>query len=902
MNWKQRIRTELSGAGNVPDDEVVQELAQHARALYDTARAEGAAPGEADERVLQQIAIWAREAPRLRRRPRRAPVVEPPASATSRLVGVAHDLKYAVRLLRRRPGATLVTMLTMALGIGATTVLFSVAWGVLGKPLPWPDADRLVRLAEMRQGSTRRLPPILTNGTYLAWRDSHAAIGEIGGWSPSTVTVTHAGDPQRIRIAAVTPSMFGLLGAKPAIGAVFATDTAESEIVLSHALWRQLFGGSPAALGATLRVDGEARTVVAVMPRDFTFPDREARAWVPLRVRPVIGENPETRHISLFSAMARLEPGVTPAQAAAEGSARGRGAPDPGLTAIAVFGSRGPVDVTAVPVLDAMTRDVREPLIVFLVAVGLLLATATANVASVQLARSATRRREIAIRSALGAGAGRLARQLLIENVLLGLMGGLVGLLGATWLHRALPSLLPADFPRAGDVALDLRVMAFAVGVSVVSSVAFGLAPALQARRINLVEALTEDGLAPVGGSTRTGTARARALIMAGQVAVASVLLIGASLLIRSFVAMWNVDRGYDVTNVLTASLPLPNASFTPARRAQVIAGVLDRLHATPGVTRAAFTTVLPLTTMDQLLAFRLPPSGRTGDPVQVQTSRRIVSPLYFASLGMRVVEGRGFADTDTRTSLPVVVINRAFARRYLDNAALGRRLPAGLDDARIEQPWEVVGVVDDVRMRNLSDVPQPEIFVSFAQLTSGLYATDPTIVVRTTGDAAAFVPRLRDIVRQQDPSIALDSVATMEQRLLGNLARPRLYAIMLGGFAVFALAIAAVGLFGVLSYTVAQRSREIAVRSALGARPLDIVLLVVGQGLAITGIGLVAGVAAAMILTRSISTFLYGVTVHDRVTFAAVPLLLLVVAAVACLVPARRAAKLDPLRVLKGS
>ena len=870
--------------------------------MYDTARAEGASPAEADERVARQIALWAGEAPGLQRRPRRAPVVEPPASATSRLVGVAHDLKYAMRLLRRRPGATLVSMLTMALGIGATTVLFSVAWGVLGKALPWPEADRLVRLAETRQGSTRRLPPILTNGTYLAWRDARGTIDEIGGWSGSTVTVTDRGDPQRIRIGAVTPTMFSLLGAKPAIGALFTTDTAESEIVLSHALWQQLFAGSPGALGATLRIDGALRTVVAVMPRDFTFPDREARAWVPLRVRPVLGENPETRYISLFSAIARLKPGVTPAQAAAEGSARGRGAPDPGLTAIAVFGSRGPVEVTAVPVLDAMTREVREPIIIFLVAVALLLATATANVASVQLARSATRRREIAIRSALGAGGGRLARQLLIENVLLGLLGGLVGLLGATWLHRALPTLLPADFPRVPDVTLDFRVMAFAAGVSVVSSVAFGLLPAMQARRINLVEALTEDSLAPVGGSTRIRTARTRALIMAGQVAVASVLLIGGSLLIRSFAAMWRVDRGYDVTNVLTARLPLPDASFTPARRAQLLAGVLDRLHATPGVTRAAFTTVLPLSSIDQLLAFNLPPSGRTGDPVQVQSSMRIVSPHYFASLGMHIADGRALAETDTRTTLPVVVVNRAFARRYLDNVALGRRLPAGLDHARNEQQWEVVGVVEDVRMRNLTDAPQPEIFVSFAQLTSGVQASDPTIVVRTTGDAAAFVPRLRDAVRQEDPSVALDAMATMEQRLLGNLARPRLYAIMLGGFAVFALAIAAVGLFGVLSCTVAQRSREIAVRSALGARPIDIVMLVVGQGLAITGIGLVAGVAAALILTRSISTFLYGVDVHDRVTFVAVPLLLLAVAAVACFVPARRAARLDPLRVLKGS
>jgi putative ABC transport system permease protein len=903
MTWTHRIRTGLAGAGHAPDEDVVEELAQHARAMYETARAEGAAPEEADQRVVQQIALWAREAPRLQRRPRRAPVVEPPAPAASRLVGVAHDLRYAVRLLWRHRGATLLSMLTMALGVGATTVLFSVAWGVLFKPLPWPDAHRLVRVSEMRQGATRRLPPILTNGTYLAWRESQSTIEEIGGWSPSTVTFTGTGSPQRIRIAAVTPSVFPLLRAGAAIGTLFNADPqSDRAVVLSFSLWQQQFGGSPEALGRAIQLDGATRTIVAVMPRAFVFPDRDVRAWVPMRVRPVIGENPETRFVSLFSAMARLRPGVTPAQAAAEGTARGRGAPDPGLTAIALFGSRGPVDVSAVPVLEAMTGDVRQALILFLVAVGLLLATATANVAGVQLARSTTRGREIAIRSALGAGSGRIARQLLIENVLLGVMGGLVGLIAAYWLHQALPAVLPADFPRALEVTLDVRVMAFAIAVSVAASIAVGLLPALHARRVNLVEALTDDGLAPAGGSTRTKTARARAVIMAGQVAVASVLLVEASLLIRSFVAMLNVDRGYDVTNVLTARVPLPAASYSGQRRAVLLERILERLRATPGVTQAAVTTILPLGSSDSVVAFGLPPSGGSGDPVQVQSGRRTVSPSYFAAMGMRIVEGRPLTVEDTQASLPVVVVNRTFARRYLDDAPLGRRLPAGLDADRDEQLWHVVGVVEDVQMQRVTDLPTPEIFVSFAQLRSGVTVTDPALVVRTSGDAAAFVPQLRHIVRQQDASVALDAVETMEQRLLGNLARPRLYALLLGGFAVVALAIATVGLFGVLSYTVAQRSREIAVRSALGARPIDIVVLVVGQGIAITGIGLVAGVAAALILTRSISTFLYGVTTHDRVTFTAVPLLLLAAAAIACYVPARRAANLDPQQVLRGS
>ena len=900
MDWKHHITNAIVAAGAAPDDDVVEELAQHARAIYDEARAEGASADEAQARVERQIDIWCADAASLRRRSRSRTVVEPPPANARHLAGALHDLRYAARLLARRPAAALVAIVTMALGIGATTVLFSVAWGVLFKPLPWPDADRLVRLSETRQGSTRRLPPLLTNGTYLAWRTGAATIEEIGGWTTDTVTMAAGGSPQRVRIAAVTPSVFPLVRAQAALGSVFTTDATPQDVVVSYGLWQQLLGGDPSALGRSVMLDGEPRTIVAVMPRSFEFPDKETRAWVPFRVRPVVGEN-NSRTISIFRAMARLKPGVTAAQASAEATARARSAPNPLLTAVAVFGSQGPAEVTARGALDDMTREVRQPLLVFLFAVGLLLATATANVASVQLARAATRRREMAIRSALGAAGSRLPRQLLIEKLLVGMSGGLLGGLGAFWLHRGLPRLLPADFPRVMDVALDLRVLAFAFAISVVSSVAFGLMPALSARRLNLVEALTEDSLAPVGASGRTRTARVRALIMAGQVAVASVLLIGASLLIRSFVSLLNVDRGYDVTNVLTAQIPMGARDFTPTRRAQMLERLLDRIRSLPGVSEVAFTTVLPLTPIDRLMAFTMPASTATGERAQIQAGIRTVSPSYFAALGMRIVEGRSLSDTDTATSRPVVLVNRAFARRYLDNQAIGRELPAGLDPSRTEQLWQIVGVVDDVRMRNVTDPPQPEVFVSYRQLKNGILPVDPTIVVRASTDPHGLTPRIRDLLREQDSSLVLDSVLTMDERLLQNLARPRLYAIMLGAFAVFALTIAAVGLFGALSYGVAQRSREIAVRSALGARPSQILQMVVRQGLTIAVAGILVGMVAAVALARSMATFLYGVTPHDALTFVTVPLLLLVVTTVACFIPARRAARLDPLRVLKA-
>ena len=395
----------------------------------------------------------------------------------------------------------------------------------------------------------------------------------------------------------------------PLAGAGFTGDPSQDHsVILSYGLWQQRYGGAADILGRALKLDGETYTVLGVMPRDFSFPDRETRAWTPMRVPPVVVPGSNGRAISIFSAIGRLKPGVTPQQAADEGTARGRSAPDPGLTAMAMFGSRGPVVVKAEPLLDAMTKDVRPALLVFLVAVGLLLATATANVASVQLARATTRRREIAIRSALGAGSTRLARQLLVENVLLGLMGGAVGIAAAYWLHRALPSLLPADFPRATDVALDLRVLGFAVAVTVVASVAFGLLPAIHTRRVNLVESLTEDSLAPVGGGSRSRIARARTVIMAGQVAVASVLLIGASLLIRSFVALLTADRGYEVSNVLTARVPMPAPVYTDERRSTIMSGVIERMRGTPGVTEAAFTTILPLSGLRIAPRFYLAP------------------------------------------------------------------------------------------------------------------------------------------------------------------------------------------------------------------------------------------------------------------------------------------------------
>jgi predicted permease len=905
MEWKDEIRRGFVGVGQVPDQDVIEELAQHAEAAYAQARAEGQASGDAADAVRAQIAGWIERAPELRRRTRRPPVLTAPSTETTSVGGFVSDVRYACRLMRRRPGATAIAVLTMTLGVGATTVLFSVVSGVLLKPLPWPEPDRLVRVTETRLGATQRSGSFLTNGTYLTWRQNRSTIEDIGGWSTETVTLTGAGEPRRIRIASTTPSTFTVLRASPATGAGFVDEEqAADRVLISHALWQEQLGGAPGVPGQAIVLDGRAYTISGVMPAGFAFPDRDTRAWLPMRVPPVVSPGSNGRSISMFNAIARLRPGVSPAQAAEEATARGRQGPDPGLTAVAVFGSKGAVQVSAVPMLASITADVRTALYVLLAAVALLLIAATANLASVQLARATTRSREMAIRAAIGAGTRRLAQQLLIENLITGLTGGAGGLLLAVWLHRSLPAVLPADFPRAAEVGLDWRVALAALALSILAGVLVGLLPALQLRGLSLVAPLTEDGQAPSGARTRT--ARTRAWIMAGQVAVATVLLVGASLMTRSFSAMLSADRGYVVANILSARLPLPSRLYSGPRRAEILANIVDRLQKVPGVTHAAFTTALPLTGGEQMLAFSMPDTSGRGASVSVHTRLRTVSPDYFAAMGIRVSEGRTFTASDTRSSLPVFIVNHTFARTYFSGSALGRTVPVDLGDDRGNSPtsrqvWHVVGVVDDVLPRSLEEAAQPELYLCFAQLDQGV-GGDAALVMRTNGNPSALAPMMRTIVREQDAAIALDSVMSMEERLALNLAKPRLYAIVLVGFAVFATLIAGVGLFGVLSYSVAQRVREIGVRTALGATRGDIVKLVVRQGALVTLAGLAAGILGAFVLTGSMSTFLYGVTPVDPISFTVVPIVLLVVAVAACYVPARRAASVDPLVALRSS
>ena len=899
MDWIRRIREAFEAAGRPVTDAVVEELAEHAADLAGALERERVPRAEVRRRVDAEIeALVSRMPPRP---PGRRAGPEPPPARLPLLSSLSREIGYAVRVLVRQPAASAVGALTIALAICAVAVMAALVWRVLYQPLPWADADRLARLYESRRGGSAsfgQFGAIMTNGSYLAWQRSPATIDGIAAYSRGEQTLTGPGRAERIRTASVSPSLFDVLGVRPALGRAFTdADTppgAAPVAVVSHAFWQQRLEGRADAVGASVRLDGEPVSIVGVLGPGVAFPDPAVALWRPLHVPPTVTPGSSSGNIRMFNALARLRPGVTPEQAAAEGSARAQAAPQAGPVAIAVFGSDGPAEVRVVRLLDDETREVRPALLLLLAAVVLLLLASAANVANVQLARALARRRELAIRSALGADARALARQLVVEGAVLGACGGVIGLLTATALTAALPSWLPADFPRIDEIAMDWRGALAALAAALMAGAAAGALPAWYARRAASAQALNEDGHSAVGVGHRSAAGRARSLVMAAQVAIATVLLVGASLLGRSFLALLDADRGFDTASVLTAELPLPRGT-TGARRQAILDAAVERLEAVPGVVAAGYTSILPLSGSESIQAFEMP--GRDGQARRVRTSFRVVSAGYMSALGMRVRAGRLFDRRDSSTSQRVCVVNLAFAQEYLDESPLDSEIPG--TDGENRPPFRVVGVVDDVRSADGTPVG-PEMFVAQPQWTEDRIGGDPVLALRTIGAPHEIAPVVRSIVDGIDPALALGKVATMEDRVVEQLARPRLYAALLGAFAALSLAIAGVGLFGVLSFSVAQRSRELAVRSALGAAPASLVALVIRQGLGVTAAGLAAGVAISAALAGWLGGWLYGIDARDPQTYVAVAGFLLVVATAASAAPAVRAARLDPLVVLK--
>jgi putative ABC transport system permease protein len=845
------------------------------------------------------------------------------------------DLRHTLRLMWHDKAATAAALLTLALGIGATTALFSVVHGVLLQPLPYPSADRLVTIAE-----DRGIPapvPIMINYTFHAWREAPKTIDALAAYNSGSFTVTSGGEPERIRGALVSPELFEMLGVSPALGRFLEKGSeragAEPTVVISHGLWQERFGSDPGAVGRTIQLDGRAHTIVGVARPDFYFPDRDARLWTPYLV-PERSTNRNEVRIAAFSALARLAPGATPEQAAAEATAaarnsgapallgggpgpggpRGPGGPGGGPRAPGGPGgarqgggpeggpqSAGPT-VRVASMVNAMTARIRPALFVLSVGVVFVLLIGCANVANLFLSRGVARERELAVRAAMGADRRRLLSQLLSESVVTALIGGSAGLFLGWALVRVLPTLAPADFPRLADIRVDVTVLAFAAVASIVAGLISGLIPALRASRVDLVGSLREG----VGASSSVRMARLRAGLLVAEAALAVMLLIGSGLLIRSFVRLVNVDAGYTADNVLMAQIFLPGAGGGPrrpdpavaARTAALADRLLGRLSGVPGVTAAAAGNMAPLGNTMQIGAFDLPGVfNPDGSPVIVRASQYSVTPGYADALGLRLRQGRWLTDADRAAALQALVVNDAFVRAYLNDGkpVIGRRFE-GLSQPGVTT--EIVGVVGDVLLGGLDTEPQPATYWPAGEnfpLLGRLF-----VLVRTTGDPSAIAPVLRQYVRDADPGAALDAVGPLSARVSSSVSQPRFAAAVLAAFALLALALAAVGLYGVLSYNVSRRQREIGVRAALGASRLDILRLVISQGLGVTVAGLLLGVAGAAGVTRLMQQLLFGVAPLDPMTFVAAPLVLAVVALAACLVPARRAARTDPAVALR--
>jgi putative ABC transport system permease protein len=795
---------------------------------------------------------------------------------------IIQDLRYGLRVLAGSPGFTAVAVLTLALGIGANTAIFSVINAVLLRPLRYRDPGRLVSVTEFYPNFNRSMVFV---PEYAAWQKYNKVFDQIAAFTVNRGINMAGGErPERVLAGHVTARFFSVLGIQAALGRTFLPEEDQpghNVVVLSDALWRRYFASDPGVLGRSIPLDGTSYEVVGVMPAGFVQPD-DARValWLAEGLPP--GSDRPASSMRIVHVIARLKPGATLKDAQAELEVIDRRTdgqyPPPWSTYHAA------ARVRIATVHDALTHDTRPALLILLGAVALILLIACANIAGFLLARAVSREKEIAVRAALGAGRLRLVRQMVTESTLLAVAGGACGLLLASWGKSVLQSLIPETISAQPDI--DLRVLAFTLVFSVATGILFGLVPALAASKLHLTESLKEGGAQQ--GETKV-RARLRSTFVVSQFAMTLVLLVGAGLLIRSLVLVLKVSPGFDPHNVLTGEVWLePESTYDPPRQAAFFRQVLERIQALPGVQYAAATTELPMTMFNGLgngLAVE-------GEPeTDVDFSFGSVTPDYFRALGIRLLEGRFFDDRDAEGAPSVVIISQSLARSLFQGRdALGKRIKFG-------ERWRtLVGVVADSRHQEPSERVLPELFQPYLQAPSPFMA----LVVRTRSDPARFAPLLAGTVRALDKNEPLADVATMEQRLADSVAGRRETALLLGIFAAVALAIAVTGIYGLMSYSVTRRTHEIGIRIALGARREDILNMVVGQGLGLTLLGVGIGLGGAVAVSRVFARFLYGVTPTDPSTFVGVSLLLIAIGLLATYLPARRAMKVDPIVALR--
>ena len=806
------------------------------------------------------------------------------------------DSRLALRAMAREKGFTTAALLSLALGIGANTALFSVVYGVLLRPLPYPDSDQLIRLSEFHPGANAGVPgPLFTNFTYYAWSNGRTVEG-LAGFSADEFTDTTAKEPVKIAGTSMTPSAFTLLGARPALGRLFVDEDgkqgAPDVVVLSDGFWKERFGSDPSAVGRTLTIDGKPHTIVGVANADFYFPRRDSRLFTSMRI-PKGSADPKNQSISVFGAIARLKKGFTASQAAEEGTLAGRSVARPPV-AEAIFGKGGPVAVKAESILSEMTGRIRPALILFAVGVGFVLLIACSNVASLQLTRGVSRQREIAVRTALGASRSRLVSQLVTESLALALMGGVLGVALGYALLKALPALAPESFPRLDDIALDPLALGFALVISLFAGLVSGLLPALRSSQVGLTTALRDGS----GASSSAATQRTRAALVVIEAALAVVLLIGAGLLARSFGELIQVDPGYESRNVLIATLDLGSAERSVEETLALSDQVLGRLRSLPGVLAAGASNMTPFAARTAVASFDLPSASAPEGKVKARATSYTATPGFAEGLSLRLKEGRLLGPQDMTSSTDSIMVNEEFVRVYLNDGkpVVGRQFTS-LFRSSTGVITEIVGVVSNLLKNGLDQKPLTEIFglPRFGRR----FPESFQIVIRTQGDPAALAPSVRSVVRGINPSIIVDTV-TLASRVSESVAQPRFAAVTVAAFALLALTLAATGLYGALSYSVSQRRRELGVRSALGASRRDIVRLILRQGMTVTALGLVVGVAASMSLSKLFERLLFGVTPRDPAAFLIAPALLLLAAAVACVVPAWRGAAVEPTEALR--
>jgi putative ABC transport system permease protein len=793
-------------------------------------------------------------------------------------------------MLLKSPGFTAVAVLALALGIGANTAIFSVVNSVLLRSLPYSDPDRLIVIWETNPNLSEglRLRNEASPANFLDWKAQNTVFEDLGAYNWNTFNLTGGDQPEQLTGNPVTAGIFSTLGVKPLYGRVITPDDdregAPPVVVLSHRLWQRRFGARADVVGQQIALNNQSYTVVGVMPPEFEFPVAMSELWVPMAFTKAAAER---RQAHFLYTRARLKPGVTLAQAQAEMdtiAARLRQQyPDTNT-------DRG---IRLVTLHEETVAQLRPALLVLMGAVLLVLLIACANVANLMLARATARHKEIAIRTALGASRWRVARQLLTESVLLALTGGLLGLLLALWGVDLLKSGVPENMTYIhgwSQIGLDARVLAFTLGVSLLTGIIFGLAPALQASKTDLHEGLKE------GDRGSTGTRnRVRGLLVAFEMAISLVLLVGAGLMMRSVVKLLEVRPGFDPHNVLSVSLSLPRARYDNAQKvSDFVAQLQERVGAQPGVRSVGAVDLLPMAGSGQTTTFVVegkPAPARGSEP---EANYRVATPTYFSTLGIPVQKGRAFTAHDKADSPPVALINETMAREFFPGEdPVGRRL---LDPDGQNPPTEIVGVVGDVKHWGLDDKPESFLYLPHAQV-GGRFIT---LVARTDGDPAAMATAVRREVLALDKDQPVFDVKTMEQRIAATSAPRRLPMYLLGVMASVALVLAAVGIYGVVAYSVTQRTHEIGIRMALGAQRRDILSLVVRQGMLMATVGVGVGLVASYFLMKVMSGMLYGVSATDPVTFSAVALLLATVALLACLVPARRATRVDPMVALR--